>query len=463
MRSTLFRIISVLWVVILLSAQFTTTVSAQTETPPQKGDEEIQIPYKRGTYVVSQGPHGQSYGDYAVDLAGGQGEKLYSPITGVVTGKYTDSLGNPTLIIENSVWTAKLLHGSFEVDKGDRLEIGQFIGREGNFGNVICFDDVPPNGRSCGYHTHFNVFSKRSGQNVNPLDVSQVGYGPFLESSPTKATQLSFGDYALPALIILGVVILLVVAGGLIVNPKATSKTVLGTARIATWTAKSIFRGIKWSFRQIYLAKYWFGSLINGVTMHERGEHKKVRLTGCCAAMTLSFMLICSAVSLVVLDQVPLDRAVWNLPKLVEYFSHMKFEWPEIAWVEGSIPLVKIPTEIDRNPIEADPPLLGERVTAKVSHYWPPLGGYNCSKFTAGKCVARMASGLRWQDWVDRAVACPAELPFGTKVYAFGQEWICQDRGGMIVREGSVYWFDFLTEKSPAPYGSYDEVIIVRP
>ena len=172
---------------------------------------------------------------------------------------------------------------------------------------------------------------------------------------------------------------------------------------------------------------------------------------------------MCSATSVVVLAQVPLDRAVWNLPKLVEYFSHMKFEWPEIAWVEVS-PLVKIPVEIDRIKIEANPPLLGERVTAKISHYWPPLGGQNCSKFVAEGCVARMANGQRWQDWIDRAVACPAELPFGTKVYAFGQEWVCQDRGGMIVREAdNVYWFDFLTEKSPAPYGAFEEVVIIRP
>jgi hypothetical protein len=70
-----------------------------------------------------------------------------------------------------------------------------------------------------------------------------------------------------------------------------------------------------------------------------------------------------------------------------------------------------------------------------------------------------MASGLRWEDYVERAVACPAEFPFGTLFVIDSQVWTCLDRGGAIVRwaDGSI-WLDELTPKAKMPYGNLVDV-----
>ena len=97
------------------------------------------------------------------------------------------------------------------------------------------------------------------------------------------------------------------------------------------------------------------------------------------------------------------------------------------------------------------------RITVRVSHYWPPLGGPNCSRFVNGRCVSRMASGERWEDWAYRpwsepgAAACPPEWPFGTRFRLAGREWVCLDRGGRIRYEGGVPWVDLLLPALPEP------------
>lgn len=100
-------------------------------------------------------------------------------------------------------------------------------------------------------------------------------------------------------------------------------------------------------------------------------------------------------------------------------------------------------------------------VQAKISHYWPPLGGVNCGRFVAGKCISRMASGKPWQDWVDLAVACPKEYPFGTKFVIQGRTWVCLDRGGKVVRQGGTIWLDMLTREALVPYGTTLEVRVI--
>lgn len=99
-------------------------------------------------------------------------------------------------------------------------------------------------------------------------------------------------------------------------------------------------------------------------------------------------------------------------------------------------------------------------LTIKYSHYWPPAGGTNCSAFVEGQCISRMASGYRWQDWIDKACACPPEWPFGTIVELDGEEWVCMDRGGGIRFDSEgVTYVDFL-----APHGqySYRELVEVK-
>lgn len=88
------------------------------------------------------------------------------------------------------------------------------------------------------------------------------------------------------------------------------------------------------------------------------------------------------------------------------------------------------------------------RVKAHYSWYWPPLAkteadpeGINCH----GDCIF-MASGLKWAEWIGRAVACPPEWPLGMIVSIGVQEWVCLDRGGAIVYGADgIPWIDFLT------------------
>ena len=96
-----------------------------------------------------------------------------------------------------------------------------------------------------------------------------------------------------------------------------------------------------------------------------------------------------------------------------------------------------------------------------VSHYWPPLGGTNCSRFVNGECISRMAGGERWQDHIDSAAACPPDWVFGTMfVTPDGRRWVCMDRGGRIVYgPDGLVWVDLLTE---APGYRYGEVVTIE-
>lgn len=107
----------------------------------------------------------------------------------------------------------------------------------------------------------------------------------------------------------------------------------------------------------------------------------------------------------------------------------------------------------------------GEMRNAKISHYWPPLGGVNCADFRNGQCVSSMASGLPWWAWVGRAAACPAELPFWTTVTLPGGEiFVCLDRGSKVVTTAAgEIWLDLLLERAPVPYGATMPVTVQLP
>ncbi len=129
--------------------------------------EAVMAPYNE--YTVSQGPHGFSYGHAAIDLTAGNGATILSPINGTVTDNFVDYLGNTTLVIDNAIYTVTLMHGNYSVQPGQVLSIGQPVGTESNNGNTVDLLGRSCSGRDCGYHTHWNMYDKTLGSNVNPL------------------------------------------------------------------------------------------------------------------------------------------------------------------------------------------------------------------------------------------------------------------------------------------------------
>ncbi|GMQ79091.1 MAG: hypothetical protein BMS9Abin02_1646 [Anaerolineae bacterium] len=129
------------------------------------------IIYPYDSFILTQGPHGGSYGHMAIDLAAGAGTEIKSPIAGKIAALFKDEIGNPTLVIENEIYQVTLLHGLYSVYIGQEVEQGQVIGKESNAGNTTDMLGRSCLGRECGYHTHLNIFDKRIGANVNPLAV----------------------------------------------------------------------------------------------------------------------------------------------------------------------------------------------------------------------------------------------------------------------------------------------------
>lgn len=131
--------------------------------------EEIRLPYDE--YVLTQGPHGFSYGDAAIDLTAGEGAAILSPISGTVTKNGFDEWGNTALVIENESWEVRLLHGDYFPSQGEIVTIGQLVGAESNHGFTVDWQGVSCAGRACGYHTHMNVYDKQAGQNANLIEL----------------------------------------------------------------------------------------------------------------------------------------------------------------------------------------------------------------------------------------------------------------------------------------------------
>lgn len=132
----------------------------------------IELPYN--SYVLTQGPHGASYGHMAIDLAAGKNTTIKSPINGEVSALFVDEYKNPTLIIENDTYIVTMLHGKYNVKAGDKLQIGQPVGRESNLGYTTDMQGRSCKNRNCGYHTHLNIFDKTLNTNVNPLEVLEL-------------------------------------------------------------------------------------------------------------------------------------------------------------------------------------------------------------------------------------------------------------------------------------------------
>lgn len=145
--------------------------SAQVAKAPLPLDDPHTLAWPYAHYVITQGPHGMSYGHLAIDLSAGKGATILSPINGEVTDLYVDQYGNTTLIIENSHYKILMYHGVYTVQVGERLTIGQPVGTESNIGYTLDAQGRLCTGRDCGYHTHLNIFDKNLQMNVNPLEV----------------------------------------------------------------------------------------------------------------------------------------------------------------------------------------------------------------------------------------------------------------------------------------------------
>jgi hypothetical protein len=74
-----------------------------------------------------------------------------------------------------------------------------------------------------------------------------------------------------------------------------------------------------------------------------------------------------------------------------------------------------------------------------------------------------MASGLPWQEYIGKAVACPPEWSFHTKLVVAGKTWECLDRGSRIQIMDGIAWIDFLQEKADYKYGSLVDAILIQP
>ena len=145
------------------SSQTTSAHTSSSSADPNQ----IESPYPH--YILTQGPHGASYGQMAVDIYAGKGSTIHSPINGAVAYNYVDNIGNTTLIIENSRYRVLLMHGDYTVKVGDTVSIGDPVGTESNHGNTVDYQGRSCRGRDCGYHTHLNIYDKKIAANVNPL------------------------------------------------------------------------------------------------------------------------------------------------------------------------------------------------------------------------------------------------------------------------------------------------------
>lgn len=146
-----------------------TSSAAQIDPGLSRNPEVFLSPYD--SYTLTQGPHGFSYGHMAIDIAAGNGAVIYSPIDGDVIDLFSDGLGNPVLIIENEIFQVTMMHGKYSVHIGQTVQAGQPVGTESNLGNTTDMQGRSCRNRDCGYHTHLNVFDKRTGTNINPLDL----------------------------------------------------------------------------------------------------------------------------------------------------------------------------------------------------------------------------------------------------------------------------------------------------
>lgn len=135
---------------------------------------------------------------------------------------------------------------------------------------------------------------------------------------------------------------------------------------------------------------------------------------------------------------------VTETPSMGQNVAVGPVDTPTSVYVASATPVVLIPSPYPTGRI------MGGKMDAYYSWYWPPLGGINCR---AGDC-STVANGDKWEKWVGRGLACPVDFALGTKFYVDDQEWVCVDRGSKIVMKNGKPWLDFLTAYPAHGYGS---------
>lgn len=104
------------------------------------------------------------------------------------------------------------------------------------------------------------------------------------------------------------------------------------------------------------------------------------------------------------------------------------------------------------------------RFTARLSYYWPPLGGTNChhANWRNGLCMTLLL-GQPWSDWAGAGAACPPSIPLKARVYIerLKRSYYCVDRGGAIddMPDGTKF-IDLLQDRPPT-FPDWDIGIIV--
>ncbi len=158
------------------------------EPVPTADPAAVRYPYDE--FILTQGPHGQSYGQLAIDLTAGNGAPILSPISGTVTALYIDEYNNTTLVLDNEIWQVLLLHGDYSVQPGQAVSIGQVIGSESNHGYTLdCGATCATAATAATIRT--SSYSINAGQNVNPLEVLARLRGRFIN----KRFSLRFQAY----------------------------------------------------------------------------------------------------------------------------------------------------------------------------------------------------------------------------------------------------------------------------
>jgi len=161
--------------------------------------------------------------------------------------------------------------------------------------------------------------------------------------------------------------------------------------------------------------------------------------------------------------------AILSIASIVGLSGSVPTPFPPMAPVPSpSEPSTLVTAPAPTSSLPASTPKVETR-QVRLSHYWPPYLGTNCGRIgQAGAdstyCVARTASGERWEDWIGRGAACPPEFPFGTVIMLPGGErFTCIDRGGKIKTVDGVPWIDLLVFRPPVPYGTLVEVRVIYP
>ncbi len=96
------------------------------------------------------------------------------------------------------------------------------------------------------------------------------------------------------------------------------------------------------------------------------------------------------------------------------------------------------------------------QVQVRITHYWPLDGDMNCYDYNdqTGWCDSALFSGLRWENFINLAAACPKDWPIGSWVEIPGiGAYNCLDRGTMVCFEG-VCEVDILSPDL-GPYDGY--------